>query len=113
MNLIIQQALFTEFRPVFILMLAILAVFFFLSFFRDGERRGITFSLVLIVSIINTLIAFMIFFVENNLVETYSLTPDRITLFLFIGIIALSLVNPFIYKMRNKASSRYRYRYRR
>lgn len=109
MNLLIQQAAFTDFRPVFILMLVILGVFFLLSLFRDGERRGITFTLVLTVSIVEILIAMMIFFAESNLVETYEFVPDSITLYLFIGIILLGVVNPLVYKLRNKASSRYRY----
>lgn len=109
MNFFIQQAVFTDFRPVFILMLVILSVFFFLSLFRDGERRGITFSLVLTISIIEILIATMIFFAESSIVETYELVPDSITLYLFIGIILLGVVNPLVYKLRNKTSSRYRY----
>lgn len=112
MNLLIQQTAFTDFRPVFILMLVILLVFFILSLFRDGERRGINFNLILTVSIVEILIAALIFFTESNLVETYNLEPDNITLYLFIGVILLGVVNPLVYKLRNKASSRYRYRRR-
>ena len=109
MNLFIQQAVLTHFRPVFILMLVILSVFLFLTLFKDGERRGITFSLVLTVSIIEIITATMIFFAESNLVETFELVPDDVTLYLFIGIILLGVVNPLVYKLRNKTSSRYRY----
>ena len=61
MNLTFQQAVFTNFRPVFTVMFVILFVFFLLSLFKDGERKGINFSLILIVSIINIIIGTLIF----------------------------------------------------
>lgn len=109
MNLTFQQAVFTNFRPVFTVMFVILFVFFLLSLFKDGERKGINFSLILIVSIINIIIGTMIFFTESNIVETLSLEPDNLTLYLFMGVILLGVVNPLVYKLRNKPSSRYRY----
>lgn len=113
MNLLIQQAVFTDFRPIFYVMLGILIVFLILSFIPGAENRGIPFGSVMTVSIIQILLGVIMFFTESNIVDTYSLTADKITLYLFIGILALAIVNPIVYKIRNRSSSGSRYRYRR
>lgn len=110
---IVQQAVFTDFRPVFILMLAILLVFFVLSLIGGGQNSGVPFSTVLSVSITHLLIAAILFYTESQLVESLEATPDNITLYMFIGILILTIVNPLIYKLRNKNRSSSRYRYRR
>lgn len=109
----IQQAVMTDFRPIFILMLAILIVFFVLSLIGGGRNSGIPFSTVLSVSISHLLIAAVLFYTESQLVESLEATPDSITLYLFIGILILTIVNPLIYKLRNRNASSSRYRYRR
>lgn len=110
-KLIIQQAVLTDFRPVFILMLVILLVFFVLSFIGGGSNRKITMGMTLTVSITHLLIAGILFFTESNLSEKLDYTADNITLYLFVATIILAIINPIIYKLRNKnTSSRYRYR---
>lgn len=107
----VQQAVLTDFRPIFILIFAILLVFLMLALFSGGQNSGISFSTVLTVSITHFLINAILFYMESNLVEKLDATPDNVTLYLFIGILILSIVNPLIYKLRNKnKSSRYRYR---
>lgn len=106
-----QQTVLTDFRPVFILMLGILIIFFILSLIGSGQNRGISFGMILTVSIIQFLVAGVLFYIESNLVENLNLTADNITLYMFVAILVLSIVNPLIYKLRAKnTSSRYRYR---
>lgn len=108
---LLQQAVLTDFRSAFILMIAILLVFLVLSLMGGGQNRGMSFGTILTVSITHFLIAAILFYTESNLVEKLEATPDRITLYLFIGILLLTIANPLIYKLRNKStSSRYRYR---
>ena len=111
MQLLIQQAVLTNFRPIFIVMLAILVIFLILSIIPRGRNSNINFVTVLTVSIIEVIIAAVLIYTENNLVELFEQTADKITLYLFIGIIGLGVVNPIIFRLRNKGGQRYRYRY--
>lgn len=112
-KLMIQQAVLTDFRPVFILMLVILLVFFVLSFMGGGSNRKITMGMTLTVSITHLLIAGVLFFIESNLLEKLGYTADNITMYLFIATIVLAIVNPLIYRIRNNNNTSSRYRYRR
>ncbi|SHE56545.1 hypothetical protein SAMN02745249_00694 [Atopostipes suicloacalis DSM 15692] len=111
MQLLIQQAVLTNFRPIFIVMLAILAIFLILSIIPRGRNSNINFVTVLTVSIIEVVIAAVLFYTESNLVELFEQTPDNLTLYLFIGIIGLGIANPIIFRLRNSGGQRYRYHY--
>lgn len=110
-QLLIQQTVLTNFRPVFIVMLAILLIFLLLSFIPRGRNSNINFMTVLTVSIVEVVIAAVLFYTESNLIEDLGLTADRITLYLFLAILILGVVNPIVFRFRNRGSSRYRYRY--
>lgn len=110
MQLLIQQAILTEFRPAFFIMLAIAFIFFVLSLVPRGRNSNISLVTVLAVSIIQVLIGGTLLFVENNLVETFEMTADSVTLYLFIGVLVFSIVNPILFRSRNKSNQRYRYR---
>lgn len=108
---IIQQAVLTDFRPVFILMLVILLVFFVFSIIGGGSNKRVTFGMTLSISITHLLIAGILFYIESNLVEQLDYAADNITMYLFVSLLVLAIVNPLVYKLRNKnSSSRYRYR---
>lgn len=110
MQLLILQTVLTTFRPVFIVMLGILAVFLVLSFIRQGDK-GLSFATVLTVSVIHLILVGVLFYTESNLIEVTEFTADNITLYLFIGIIVLAIANPIIYRFRNgRNHQRYRYR---
>ncbi|HLR88190.1 MAG TPA: hypothetical protein VK042_00540 [Atopostipes sp.] len=111
MQLLIQQTVLTNFRPVFIVLLAILLIFLLLSIIPRGRNSNINFLTVLTVSIVEVVIAAVLFYTESNLVEALGLTPDNITLYLFIAIIVLSVANPIVFRFRNSGGQRYRYRY--
>ena len=111
MQLLIQQAVLTDFRLVFIVMLAILAIFLVLSIIPSGRNSNINFATVLTVSIIEVVIAAVLFYTESHLIELFEQTADNLTLYLFIGIIALGIANPLIFRLRNSGGQRYRYRY--
>lgn len=111
MQLLIQQTVLTDFRPVFIVMLAFLILFLILSIIPRGRNSNINFTTVLTVSIVEVVIAAVLFYTESNLVETFEQTPDNITLYLFIAIIGLGIANPIVFRLRNSGGQRYRYRY--
>ena len=112
MQLLIQQAVFTEFRTVFITMIVILAVFLILSLIPQGDSP-ITYAMVLVVSIVQLILAGILFYTESELIQQLELTADSMTLYLFIAIVILSVANPVIYYFRNRKSQSSRYRYKR
>ena len=91
-------------------MLVVLAVFFVLSVVPRGRNSNINFLTVLIVSIIEGLSSVILFFTESQLVETLDRTADSITLYLFFASILFSILNPIVFRLRNRQSQRYRYR---
>ncbi len=112
MQHLIQQAVFADFRPVFIVMVAILAIFLILSFIPQGNR-GVSFGTVLLVSGIHLLLGGMLFYTESELIQTLGLVADEWTVYLFVAIVVLSILNPMVYTLRNrqrKSSSRYSFR---
>jgi FtsH-binding integral membrane protein len=109
MQLLVLQNVLTNFRPVFIVMLVILALFFLISFFRQGDK--VSFATVLTVSITHLILAGVLFYTESTLVETIEFAADDITLYLFVAIIVLAILNPIVYRLRNNRSQQ-RYRYR-
>ena len=110
MQLLIQQTILTNFRPVFIVMLVVLLVFLVLSIFPRGRNSNISFATVLIVSIVEALIAAVLFYTESTLIEMLELTADSLTLYLFLAIIALAIANPIVFRYQNRGGQRYRYR---
>lgn len=111
MELLIQQAMFTEFRPVFIVMVAILAIFFILSIIPQGDR-GVSLGTVSLVSGIHLLLGGMLFYTESELIQTLELTADEMTLYLFIAIVVFAILNPIVYYFRNRRQKSSRYNYR-
>jgi len=110
MQLLIQQTVLTDFRPIFIAILVILGIFLIISLIRQRGDGIFSFGTVLTVSITQLILAGMLFYTESTLVETLEITADDITLYLFIAIVVLAIINPIIYRLRNRRSSRYRYR---
>lgn len=111
MQLLIQQTILTNFRPVFIVMLVVLLVFLVLSILPRGRNSNINFATVLTVSIVEGLIAAVLFYTESTLIEKLEFTADSLTLYLFLAIIALAIANPIVFRYRNRGGQRYRYRY--
>lgn len=112
MQLLIQQAVFTEFRTVFIAMIVILAIFLILSLIPQGDSP-ITYAMVLVVSIVQFILGSLLFYTESELIQQLELTADSLTLYLFIAIVILSVANPVIYYFRNRKRPSSRYRYKR
>lgn len=111
MQLLIQQTILTNFRPVFIVMLVVLLVFLVLSILPRSRNSNINFATVLTVSIVEGLIAAVLFYTESTLIEKLEFTADSLTLYLFLAIIALAIANPIVFRYRNRGGQRYRYRY--
>lgn len=110
MQLLIQQAVLTDFRPIFITLIGVLVVFLGLSFIRQ-RNQTISFATVLTVSITHLILGGVVFYAESNLVQMSEFTADDITLYLFIAIVVLAIANPIVYRVRNnKRQQRYRYR---
>jgi len=91
-------------------MLVILGIFLIISLIRQRGDGIFSFGTVLTVSITQLILAGMLFYTESMIVETLEITADDITLYFFIAIVVLAIINPIIYRLRNRRSSRYRYR---
>lgn len=111
MQIIIQQAVLTEFRPVFLMMLFIGLIFLVLSFIPRGRRSNINLTTVLTVSIIQAILAGILLYTESGLARSFEIIADSMTLYLFVGILVLSIINPILFRSRNSGKKRYRYKY--
>ena len=103
---------FTQFRLVFGLILIFLGLFLVLSILPKGRDAIVTFFSVLVVSITHALIAIALIVTENVFLEELSIEGDSITFYMFIAILVLALINPIIYKLRNKTKRRGSYSFR-
>lgn len=106
MDFLLNAEVFSEFRPVFLVLLIFLGIFFILSLIPKRGNTSITFFTVLTVSITHLVIAGVLLVTENWFLEEFDLTGDRMTFFLFVGVVVLSIINPIIYKLRNRNNTR-------
>ncbi|HAJ70427.1 MAG: hypothetical protein ACTHVM_05495 [Alkalibacterium gilvum] len=97
---------FTQFRLVFGLILIILGLFLILSILPKGRDAVVTFFSVLVVSITHASVAIALIITENMFLEKLSLEGDSLTFYMFLGILILAILNPIIYKLRNKSKRR-------
>ncbi|GEK91097.1 hypothetical protein [Alkalibacterium kapii] len=97
---------FTQFRLVFGLILFILGLFLVLSILPKRRDTNVTFFSVLIVSITHAAVAIALIITENMFLENLSLEDDSITFYMFLGILLLAVLNPIVYKLRNKTKRR-------
>lgn len=98
--------IFTQFRLVFGLILVFLTLFLVLSILPKGRDAIVTFFSVLAVSVTHALIAIALIITENMFLEDLSLEGDSITFYMFLAILALAVINPIVYKLRNKSNRR-------
>lgn len=112
MDFLFNAEVFSEFRPIFIVLLAFLTLFFFISLIPKERDTKISFFTVLIVSITHATIAGTLLVTENWFLEEFSLDGDQVTFLLFLGVILLAVLNPIIYKLRNRNSRKSSYRFR-
>lgn len=103
---------FTQFRLVFGLILIFLGLFLVLSILPKGRDAIVTFFSVLVVSITHALIAIALIVTENVFLEDLSIEGDSITFYMFIAILVLALINPIVYKLRNKTKRRGSYSFK-
>lgn len=104
-----QQAIFIEFRPIFLMMLLISVLFLILSVIPRSRNSNLNFVTVLTVSLIQIILAGTLLYIESNIAKNFELLADRLTVYLFLGILILSIINPIIFRSRNKEKNRYRY----
>lgn len=107
-----ELELFTHFRLVFGIILVILALFLILSLLPKGRDSIVTFFSVLAISITHLVIGTALLVVENAFLEDFTLDGDSMTLYMFIGIVVLAILNPIVYKLRNKTRRRSTYSYK-
>lgn len=103
---------FTQFRLVFGLILLFLGLFFILSVLPKGRDVTVTFFSVLAVSITHSLIAVALIWTEGVFLDSFSLSGDSITFYMFLAILALSIINPVVYKLKNKTKRKSSYSFR-
>lgn len=104
--------LFTQFRLVFGIMLAFLVLFLILSLLPKSRDSIVTFFSVLMMSISHLAIATGLIIVENSFLEDFTLDADNLTFYMYLGIVGLAIVNPIIYKVRNKSRRRSSYSFK-
>lgn len=109
MQIAIQQRVLIEFRPVFLVMLVISVLFLILSVIPRSRNSNLNFVTVLTVSFIQTILAGTLLYTESNVAESFDFLADRLTVYIFLGILILSIFNPIIFRSRNRGKSRYRY----
>ena len=103
---------FTEFRLVFMIILVILGLFFIFSLVPKGRNAMVTFFSVLTVSITHVIISTSLLVVENFFLDSFNLDGDSLTFYLYLGIVVLAVLNPIIYKIRNKGRKTVGYTFR-
>lgn len=109
MKIAIQQTVFLEFRPVFLMMLLISVFFLILSVIPRSRNSNLNFITVFTVSLTQIILGGTVLYVESSVADKFDLLADRWTLYMFLGIFTLSIVNPIIFRSRNRGKSRYRY----
>lgn len=112
MDFLFNAEVFSEFRPVFIVLLTFLILFFFISLVPKGRDTKITFFTVLTVSVTHAIIAGTLLVTENWFLDEFDLSGDSVTFYLFVGVILLAVLNPIVYKLRNRNSRKSNYRFR-
>lgn len=103
---------FTQFRLVFGLILIFLALFLVLSVLPKGRDAVVTFFSVIAVSVTHSLIAVALIWTEGLFLDEFSVSGDSITFYMFLAILALAVINPVVYKLRNKSKRRSSYSFR-
>lgn len=103
---------FTQFRLVFGLILVFLGLFFILSVLPKGHDATVTLFSVIAVSVTHALIAVTLIVTENMFLEDFSMEGDSITFYMFLAILVLAIINPIVYKLRNKPKRRGSYSFR-
>jgi len=104
-----MSEVFTQLRPVFIVIVAILLVFLVLSLIERSQSSGVSLFAIGSVSVTSLLIGTALLIMENQIVNDMGLTGDSLTLYLYIAILVLSIANPIVYRQRNKRKTRYRF----
>ncbi|MER2063657.1 MAG: hypothetical protein ABS873_03340, partial [Alkalibacterium sp.] len=97
---------FTQFRLIFGLILIFLALFLVLSILPKGRDAIVTFFSVVAVSVTHALIAIALIITENMFLGEFALEGDSVTFYMFLAILALAVINPVVYKLRNKPKRR-------
>ncbi|TVP89637.1 hypothetical protein [Alkalibacterium sp.] len=107
-----DMEIFTQFRLVFGLILAVLLVFTLLSLLPKSQSTSVTFFSVLSISLSHLIIGTALIIVENTFLEDFTLDGDSLTFYMYLGIVGLAVLNPIIYKLRNKRRQRSTYSFR-
>lgn len=102
MDFLFNTEVFSEFRPLFIILLVFLGIFFLISLVPKGANTKVTFFTVLTVSITHLVMAGALLVTENWFLSEFQLDGDSITFALFVGVVILAILNPVIYKLRNR-----------
>lgn len=106
-----QVEVFTQFRPVFYIVLGVLVVFLILSLLPKGRDSKINLYSTLMISISHLAISSTLLVVESRIVDAYSFRGDSITFYCFIATVVLSVLNPIVFYFRNKGKRRSRSSY--
>lgn len=102
-----MSEMFTQMRPVFMVIAAILVVFTILALIERSQSSGVSLFAIGSVSVTGLLTATALLVVENQILEEMGWTGDPVTLYFYLAIVVLSIANPLIYRFRNNQKKRY------
>ncbi|WP_028274980.1 hypothetical protein [Atopococcus tabaci] len=102
-----MSEMFTQMRPVFMVIAAILVVFTILALIERSQSSGVSLFAIGSVSVTGLLTATALLVVENQILEEMGWTGDPVTLYFYLAIVVLSIANPLIYRFRNNRKKRY------
>ncbi|WP_277630509.1 hypothetical protein [Atopococcus tabaci] len=102
-----MSEMFTQMRPVFMVIAAILVVFTILALIERSQSSGVSLFAIGSVSVTGLLTATALLVVENQILEKMGWTGDPVTLYFYLAIVVLAIANPLIYRFRNKRKKRY------
>lgn len=102
MDFLLNAEVFSEFRLIFILLLIFLGIFFFISLVPKRGNSQITFFTILSISISHIVIAGALLVTENWFLDEFQLDGDPVTFGMFVGVVLLGIINPIVYKLRNR-----------
>lgn len=104
-----MSEIFTQLRPVFMVIAAILVVFTILSLIERSQSSGVSLFAIGSVSVTGLLSATALLAVENQILGEMGWRGDPVTLYLYLAIVVLSIANPLIYRLRNNRKTRYKF----
>ncbi|WP_027108076.1 hypothetical protein [Lacticigenium naphthae] len=104
-----MEELFTEFRLVLYVLIAFQLIVLGLSLHRHSRSSKINFVTILLLSVFAFAVNGALFYTENQMLTDLIMDADSLSFYLFLAVFALAILNPVLFKLRNKKIRRYNF----